>query len=141
MNQIMYLKWVSAIYKTCQFITLQENVNVTFVSFSSTAAKLLFLCIIFGVPRKDVWCIMCIIQTCTKFFSILNLVIIFINSFTCNDTTFSVSYLNELLFKLYSLLSAFKTCWLTDWLTYQAFLSDATSFQIHPSPSHNSEAF
>ena len=79
-----------------------------------------------------------------KTFSILNLTIICIKSFTCNNTTFSVFFLNELSFfhKTYSFkhnhwqhLKLVKA--LIDWMTQQAFISDIPA-QMHLSNTLNS---
>ena len=94
-NQIVYLKWVLAICKTCQFTFLQENKNCQFFSFSSTATQYLVHNIL-RVPhdiQKDV-CFWRMLKTCTNIFFVLNLTIIYIKlfSFTCNNTIFSVSF-------------------------------------------------
>ena len=46
MNQIVYLKWALAVCKTCQFFTLQGNMNFQFTSLWSIATQL-SLCTLF----------------------------------------------------------------------------------------------
>ena len=51
---------------------------------------------IFCAPQKDV--VWCMTQTCTFFFSALNLIVICIKSVTYNSTNLSASFINEIIF-------------------------------------------
>ena len=95
----MYLKWVLATCKTCQFITLQGNINFQFRSFSE-------YCYLIGFVH-DISCSSkgCLIHDTNvhETFSALDLIIIFTKPW--NSVTFSVSFLNEISFLHYILLN------------------------------------
>ena len=80
-----------AISKTYQFITLQGKINVQFIFCDRNMQK-----------KKKI----------KK--SALNLTIICINPFTCNNTTFSISFLNDFLNLNTLSLTPFKTLQNTD---------------------------
>ena len=96
-KQIVYLKWTLGICITFQFTLLQGNINFQFVPFLEYCYK------IFGAQYflRALQVKMAFLlddRNVHKYVSVLNFTIICIKFFSCNNTIFSVSFLNEILF-------------------------------------------
>ena len=127
---------LSYLYKTCQFIVIRP--------FSEYCYTILDVQWQYFVPLSKGW--LRDDRNVHNFFSVLNLTIIRIKPFTCNNTIFSVSFLNEILFPYLNILSKHTILGLhlkqnTDltehWLTDQASIHNWYSFP-NASIFHNS---